>query len=353
MRRLELSLAGFLVGLAFALARLAAYLAQEQAAEGASGGSVPIVDVSAFLSPNATQAQRESVAFAWDAAMSSVGIAVLTGHGVALDSISSLRSSASGFFQMPHDDKMRASLNKGYGFGGYVPQGVEAVARSSAEPEAPSDLVENYVFNHGGDSSLEPILPARPAEFVPDAQRYWREMNSLLHSLMRLSALALALPEHTFEAAFAEPKCNLRLAYYAGLPPASQPREAGMRYGAHTDYTGFTILHPDPQVGGLEIQAADGRWVAVPPQPDGLVINAGDLIQVWTNDRWRSPPHRVVNPTGAAAEQARLSLVFFTGPHDDTLVTALPTCHGSGNPPRYEAVKAGEHLMRKLMATNV
>ena len=56
MRRLELSLAGFLVGLAFALARLAAYLAQEQAAESASGGSVPIVDVSAFLSPNATQA---------------------------------------------------------------------------------------------------------------------------------------------------------------------------------------------------------------------------------------------------------------------------------------------------------
>ena len=45
-----------------------------------------------------------------------------------------------------------------------------------------------------------------------------------------------------------------------------------------------------------QAQTADGSWHGVPSRAGALLVNAGDLIQVWTNDRWRSPPHRVVNP---------------------------------------------------------
>jgi isopenicillin N synthase-like dioxygenase len=161
------------------------------------------------------------------------------------------------------------------------------------------------------------------------------------------------LPQGQFDAAYAEPKCNLRLAYYPPQDPDVSKRPGGQRYGAHTDYTGFTILRPDPSVSGLELQLASGEWIKVPPQPDALVVNAGDLIQVWTNDRWRSPPHRVVNPPGGAKPCSRLSLVFFTGPANDTIIEALPGCHGPDRPKRYDPVTSGEHLQRKLTRSNV
>ena len=125
-----------------------------------------------------------------------------------------------------------------------------------------------------------------------------------------------------------------------------------MRYRAHSDYTGFTILRPDPEIIGLEAQAADGVWISVPPRPGALIVNAGDLLQVWTNDRWRSAPHRVVNPPPGSAPRPRLSLVFFTGPADDTVVEPLPNCHGPEAPKKYEPVSAREHLLRKLGRSN-
>lgn len=232
---------------------------------------------------------------------------------------------------------MRHCLHQGYGRGGYVPQGVEAVARSTGAKTAPPDLVENFVFSHGGDPALESVpVPATPAGFQPAVATYWSEMAALLHTLMELSAVALGLPATHFAPCFARPKCNLRLAYYAPLEPGaadtgvvpggkncdlaspatlalasslsrpaplgcSLPRRAArtraarvrglwafefsgsMRYGAHTDYTGFTILRQDPQVSGLEAQTRDGVWHAVPLRPGGLVVNAGDLIQVPTS----------------------------------------------------------------------
>lgn len=75
-------------------------------------------------------------------------------------------------------------------------------------------------------------------------------------------------------------------------------------------------------------------------------------MQVWTNDRWRSPPHRVVNPPAELAQQSRLSLVFFTGPADETLVEALPGTHGDDRPKRYEPVSARGHLLKKLGLSN-
>lgn len=312
--------------------------------------SLPVVDISGFL--HGDEQQRLAVAREWDAAFSSVGLATIVGHGVPDDAIEALYGSASAFFGASRDEKMRYCLNQGYGRGGFVPQGVEAVARSTGTETAPPDLVENFVFSHGGDPKLESVpVPTEPASFQPAVAAYWSQMDALLRTLMRLSAVALSLPAEHFEPCLESPKCNLRLAYYASLD-TDAAAAGSIRYGAHTDYTGFTILRQDPRVGGLEAQTVDGAWHAVPPRPGGLVVNAGDLIQVWTNDRWRSPPHRVVNPPPELARQGRLSLVFFTGPTDETTIEALPGTHGPDNPKRYEPVSAREHLLRKLGLSN-
>ena len=326
--------------------------AKAQRTSATAESALPRIDISGFRSSD--PAERARVARLWDEAMRSVGLVTVVGHGVSDALCDELHASATEFFEASHEQKMRSCLHQGYGPGGYVPQGVEAVARSRPEGAgAPPDLVENLVFSHEGDPSREAVMPSTPPALQPAVARYWRELRELLRTIMRLSAAALDLAPTHFDAPFEKAKCNLRLAYYAGMG-ADGARDAGasgaMRYGAHTDYTGFTLLRQDVAADGLQAQLRDGSWVGVPPERGSFVINAGDLIQVWTNDRWRSPPHRVLAPTAAAP--SRLSLVFFTGPADETLVEALPGCYGDGVPKRYEPVTSGEHLRRKIRASN-
>ena len=91
----------------------------------------------------------------------------------------------------------------------------------------------------------------------------------------------------------------------------------------------------------------------VPVVPGGFVVNAGDLIQRWTNNVWRSNLHRVANPEHSVRSSGRLSLVFFTGPNDDTVIEPLDVCVSSDRPAAYAPVRADEHLRQKLAVSNV
>jgi isopenicillin N synthase-like dioxygenase len=177
---------------------------------------------------------------------------------------------------------------------------------------------------------------------------------------------------------------------------AAAVEAGGVRYGAHTDYQGFTILRPDPTQPGLEVfvpmeakqptpdnsknlasskegeggdldatrEGSDsgggdgGEWVPVSEDEisarGALVVNIGDLFQQWTNDRWRSTLHRVKNPPKgtAAAGMPRLSLVFFTGPREDSVIEVLQECVAPGQAPKYQPIVAGDHLRAKLAASN-
>ena len=133
--------------------------------------------------------------------------------------------------------------------------------------------------------------------------------------------------------------------------------EPRLRYGAHTDYDGFTILQRASSQGpdGLEIQAANGTWEPVPSPPGTLTINIGDLLARWTNDRWRATRHRVAPAPRAnggrhSASSGRLSIVYFTGPHPDTIVKCLPCAKCSEHPPKYKPITAYEHVVAKMEA---
>lgn len=120
-----------------------------------------------------------------------------------------------------------------------------------------------------------------------------------------------------------------------------------MRAGAHTDYGSMTILVTDA-VPGLEVHR-DGGWEPVEPVPGLLVVNVGDLLARWTNDRWRSTLHRVVPVEGADGDlRGRQSIAYFQQPDRDALVECLPTCTSATNPPRYAPISSGEHYDGKI-----
>jgi isopenicillin N synthase-like dioxygenase len=127
------------------------------------------------------------------------------------------------------------------------------------------------------------------------------------------------------------------------------PAPGQIRAGAHTDYGAVTILLPE-NVPGVQVLNRAGAWVDVSAPPSTFVCNIGDLMQHWTNDRWISTMHRVVNPPReAAAGNRRLSIPFFHQPNFDALIECLPTCCGPDNPARYEAVTSGQHRLTKFL----
>jgi isopenicillin N synthase-like dioxygenase len=132
-------------------------------------------------------------------------------------------------------------------------------------------------------------------------------------------------------------------------PPAERctPGADQLGCGAHTDYGTITVL-ADDGVGGLQVRTRDGSWIDVEIPGDMLVVNLGDLMAIWTNDRWVSNPHRVVNPPG----RDRYSIPLFVTPPFHTRIEALPTCVPEGTAPHHGPLVAGPYLLSRFDGTH-
>ena len=102
------------------------------------------------------------------------------------------------------------------------------------------------------------------------------------------------------------------------------------------------------------METLDGEWLPVPSPPGTLTVNIGDLLARWTNDRWRATKHRVAKG-GSGEGEGRLSIVYFTGPHPETLVECLPSakCKVEGEAPKYKPITATEHVTMKMEAATI
>ena len=161
-------------------------------------------------------------------------------------------------------------------------------------------------------------------------------------TLLRSIAAGLDLDGDFFAARMQQPQCFLRLLRY---PPGAAVGDAVT--GRHTDYGAITLLATDG-VPGLEVLPRGGRgWLAVEAPPGSLVVNLGDMLARWTNDRYVSTPHRVV-ATGA---QERISIPFFVNPDPDTEVACLPSCVDAAHPCRYAPITASAFLRGRIDGT--
>ncbi len=306
---------------------------------------IPVVDIAGARSSDPVV--RTATARAFGDALEHVGFVTITGHGVDPALMNATYDVLREFFALPTADKLAYCPPEKAKFRGYLPVGIESVA-ATLTGETPPDLCEALVFRAlSRPSAQPPIWPARPVGLRALVERYDLALESLGKDLMRLSALALDLPEHHFDRHFDEPAAVLRFVNYPDQPEMPLPGQ--LRYGAHHDYGGLTILRQDAAPGGLEICDLEGAWHAVPPSGNGFVINVGDLMSRWTNGRWRSTLHRVVNPARAlTGSTQRLSMVVFFGPNEASEIACLPSCVSAENPARWPPVTAGEYIRAKI-----
>ena len=225
---------------------------------------------------------------------------------------------------------------------GYSPVGGETLAASLGQA-TPADLKES--LNIGAQIGQN-LWPETPADLKTTAVRYFQTMAALAAALMRVFALALALPEHDFEDKIDHHNSFLRVINYPAQE--TQPLPGQLRAGAHSDYGTLTILLSENAPGGLQVRNRDDEWVDVQTVPDSFVVNLGDLMMRWTNDRWVSTLHRVVNPpSDKRGISRRQSLVFFHNPNPDAIIACLESCYGPGHPAKYPPVSAGDYLILK------
>jgi isopenicillin N synthase-like dioxygenase len=318
--------------------------------------SFPVFDLSRFEQAGAEE--RRKLGREVDDICRSTGFLAISGHSVPQATIDGVWRAAHDFFDLPQEtkDAVRAPY-PGYPYG-YLGSGAEALAKSKGV-DTPPDLKESF---NGGPLKIpagltdaqalsfcyaETIWPVEPEGFVEAWKAYYGAMEDLAARIMRVFAVALSLPEGFFEKSIDAPISALRALNY---PETSTPPKPGqLRAGAHTDYGSLTILRAQPGSGGLQIFTPEGEWREVPPAPSAFVINIGDLMARWTNDRWVSTLHRVVNADGSAAR--RQSLAFFHQPNWHAEIACLESCLAPGEKPLYEPVFSGPYLMSKFQAT--
>jgi len=311
-------------------------------AESTPGTELPLIDLGPLIrgEPDGlAQVAREI-----GRACRTVGFFYVRNHGLRRDLLGSLYTMSRRFFALPQTEKDALAINgqnRGYvGFGS-----------ESLDPQKLADAKEAFNIGrapqHGeaADSVGTNQWPEL-SDFRELLTHYYQQMQHLSEQIHTAIAVDLGLTPDYFQGFVDRPMATLRLLHY---PPHPDPFD-GTRYGAgaHTDYGNLTILWQD-EVGGLEVRARDGRWLAAPPIADSFVCNIGDCLMRWSNDIYISNPHRVTNRSG----RERYSAAFFFDPNPDAWVECLPSCTRDDRPPRYPPITAAQHLRERLDATYV
>lgn len=315
---------------------------------------VPIIDLSPWYGED--HSARTAVASQVARACEEIGFLTVTGHGVPDNVIDGCYGTARQFFELPLAEKLRWEQPSPDQVRGYSAVGAEGLSYSLDEV-SPGDLKESfsvgppdvpdepyYTCDEAGAHFAPNLWPDRPVGFRPAWERYFQAMAGLSGTIMETFAMALGLPTDFFADKIDRHISMLRVLNYPDQP--DEPLDGQLRAGAHSDYGSLTILRQEAAPGGLQVRDSGGRWVDVPAVPGALVVNIGDLMMQWTNDRWVSTMHRVVNPPrDVRGSSRRISVVFFHQPNYDTVVSSLDRTA----PAKYEPITSGEHLLRKFL----
>lgn len=295
---------------------------------------IPIIDIGSLRDGGDIGA----VAAELHKANSEIGFIYVRNHGIPEAALSTARDEALAFFRRGDQEKASVAVSDKH-------RGWLAAGGAKMQDDARPDLKESFIWGFQDDEGRTPDdhalrganrWPNGSNAFESAAMAWFGAAHGVAHDLMRAFAIGLGKDEDFFLKNAGAPMSRASFVYY---PP--QPEEMGAAQfgvGPHTDFGVLTVLCQD-EVGGLQVRTSAGDWVAAPPVPGALVVNVGDLLARWTNDAYRSTPHRVVNSSG----RERLSLVLAYDPGPDTMIDPRAV-FGDGVETNYEPISCGDYL---------
>jgi isopenicillin N synthase-like dioxygenase len=316
---------------------------------------IPTIDIAALTGENA--ADRRAVAQEIGRACEEIGFFYIRNHGISQRLIDRTYECSAAFHHSPAELRSRVHVQNSRGNRGWLPS---ALAFHDPDPElyrlVPAAEEDDYIsrprlhsaFDLSRDITHDDpdylagnimLVPNQWPDWLPgfreDVMSYYNAVMAVGNRLFRAFAIALDLPESFFVDKAKKPTSQLRLLHY---PPNSFPMDPKhLGISAHSDFECFTILNQ--RSAGLQVMNSADEWVEAPPLEGTFIVNIGDLLEGWTNGRFKATQHRVVN-TG----QERFSLPLFFAVDYDTVVEPLPQFVSPERPAGYTRIVAGEHL---------
>lgn len=258
-------------------------------------------------------------------------------HGIPAPVIRDLREQMHHLFALPRADKRSLSRTATNPWGFYDRE----LTKNTR------DWKEIYDYGPADGNQLIPQWPQALPGFRPAVTAYYSACEKLAFRLLSAIAVNLGMAANDLDRFFQQHSSFLRLNYYPRCPRPARPEGVAVPTSGHlginhhTDAGALTLLWQDRQPG-LEVFRED-NWHLVAPHADALVVNIGDIVQVWSNDRYRAALHRVVaNPA-----RERYSAPFFFNPAYSANYQPLPSTTGAQNPARYRRINWGDFRARR------
>lgn len=326
---------------------------------------VPVIDISALVAfqqdsefeaaLEQPQGALKELVDAVAAAATEWGFFYIAHHGLSAQQLSTFKTKAKEFFALPKSvkDTIRRSPDNQRGF--YDDETTknkkdwkETFDYASAQDDLPAtEHSTRRLLKDQNRWLAEDLLPG----FKQTVRQYYDSLEVVASRLVKIFAAALGAPVHVFDEYFRavrngqvvkDQNGRVRLNFY----PVSPDPENTMGVYHHTDGAVLTLLLQDDNVTSLQVFHRDfQRWVFVPPVENTFVVNIGDLIQVWSNDRFIAPLHRVVS----SGSQSRLSAPFFYLPSYDAEIKPVIT-KDSNEKPKYHPFNFGDFRQTKVLS---
>ena len=280
------------------------------------------------------------------------GFFYIANHGISEELIQSAFEANRRIHRLPVAEKSAIKLNRWHR--GYQPFASSTLKSSQhfAPARHPNQL-ESFMIRHEVDPSAPGYMVkdlSGPNQWPEDPWfrdviiRFNAAVTALGHRMLKLLSMAAGEAPDWFDRFFVPASTCLRLIHY---PPAPAMRPDDL-FGIHphTDYGFLTLLTQD-DIGGLQVRRPDGTWMEAAPVPGTFILNVGDALERWTNNRFCSTAHRVIN---ASTDRDRYSIAMFFDPHVDAEIECLPRFVEEAGSAHYAPVRFGDYFTNRLNA---
>ena len=297
--------------------------------------AIPLIDVAAAFrgEPGAIEAAAGAIRRACER----VGFFYLAGHGVPQPLVDNAFAASREFHALPLESKAALKINENNI--GYLAVNESMQRHSTVHRATRPNFNESFFMSHDRGADHPDVVaglplrgrnqwPAGHAGMRSAMVTYFKTMEALGERLLPLLARAAEMPAEHFGQFFRnEAHINLRFLHY---PPQESDDPEQFGQGPHTDNSFITMLARE-DVPGLAVRLPSGEWLAPPVIPGTFLVNLGNIMKRWSNDRFLSTPHGVLNDSGTE----RYSIAYFHSPNPDSVIECLPSCVGADTPARY------------------
>jgi isopenicillin N synthase-like dioxygenase len=296
---------------------------------------IPVIDFGPYFAGEA--GALAALAEALRHACENVGFLYATNHGVPQAVIDRGFAASRRFHALPLDEKLKLRLNQNNI--GYLPMNTSVQGASTVHKATKPNQNESFFISHDRGADHPDVVAGIPLrgrnqwpEGLPgmreDMMAYFHALRGMCDRMLPGFAVALGMTPDYFAPFFAnEAHINLRFLHY---PPQEDVSENTFGTAPHTDNSFMTAL-ARTDVPGLAIRLPSGEWFAPPVIPGTFLINLGNMMRRWSNDRFLSTPHGVINESGTD----RYSIAYFHSPNPTSVIECLPSCVSADNPARY------------------